>query len=79
MKEKIIEILSEINDEILHIGVDDDLLSSELIDSFDIVNIVAELEEAFGIEVQGDEITEENFSTISKIAGLVEHIIQGRE
>lgn len=79
MKEKIVEILGEINEEILHVGVEDDLLSSDLIDSFDIVNIVAELEEVFDIEINGDEIVEENFSTISKIAGLVEHIIQGRK
>ena len=79
MKEKIIEILGEINDEILHVGIDDDLLSAEFIDSFDIVNIVAEIEEAFGIEIEGKDIIEENFSTISRIVNLVENIIHDGE
>ena len=75
MKEKIIAILAEVNDEVRNIGVDDDIISSEIIDSMDIISIVAELEEAFDIEIEGELITKENFQTISKIMNLVESIM----
>lgn len=71
MLEKIYEVLGTINGETCHAGENEDLLEAGLIDSFDIVTLVAELEAAFHIEIDGEEITEENFSTVSRIVELV--------
>ena len=69
MRAQILELLQDINPEI----VDDDsveLVEDEIIDSFDIANLVANLEEAFGIEIDGEDIIPENFNTISDIRQL---------
>lgn len=71
MRAQILELLQDINPEI----VDDDsveLVEDEIIDSFDIANLVANLEEAFGIEIDGEDIIPENFNTISDIEALIQ-------
>ncbi len=71
MRTQILELLQDINPEI----VDDDsveLVEDEIIDSFDIANLVANLEEAFGIEIDGEDIIPENFNTISDIEALIQ-------
>lgn len=49
-----------------------DFIEDGLLDSFDLVNLVAELEDAFGIEMKGSDIIPENFVSIEKITELVE-------
>ena len=51
MKSKILQVLRECNEEIIE-EMDRDLLASGILDSFDIVNMVIELEEAFDIQMQ---------------------------
>ncbi|MDD5929203.1 MAG: acyl carrier protein [Spirochaetales bacterium] len=47
------------------------LLDSGVIDSFDIVDLIASLEEIFGIELDGDDIIPENFESVDAIAKLI--------
>lgn len=47
------------------------LLEEHIIDSFDVVNIVAELEENFSIELSAEDIVPENFSSLLAIEKLV--------
>lgn len=49
-----------------------DFIEDGLLDSFDLVNLVAELEDAFEIEMKGSDIIPENFVSIEKITELVE-------
>lgn len=70
-KEKVIAVLQKINSDIKN--DDTDLLAAGLLDSFDIVNLVSQLEDAFGIEIDPRHIVPENFRTISAIAALMEH------
>ena len=49
-----------------------DFVRDGLLDSFDIVALVNELEARFGIAVRGLDIVPENFASVAAIAGLVE-------
>ena len=70
MKEKIKEIIidnrPDINDLENALFVEDGLF-----DSFDIVTLVAEFDKAFGISIDGADITPENFNTLDNIVELV--------
>jgi acyl carrier protein len=70
-KEKVTAVLQKINSDIKN--DDTDLLAAGLLDSFDIVNLVSQLEDTFGIEIDPRYIVPENFRTISAIAALMEH------
>jgi acyl carrier protein len=48
---------------------DDDLLSSEIIDSMGILQLVAFIEEKYGIEVGDEDIVPENFKTLQFTTG----------
>lgn len=74
MREKIIEQLKEINEEIVE-DLDRDLLASGILDSFDIVNLVVTLEEAFDIEIEVDLVIPDNFRTAESIISLLENIL----
>ena len=73
MKEKVLEALEQVIDDIRSYQ-DEDLLAKGIIDSFDIVNIVVELEDAFEIEIDAEYVVPENFKTIEAITALVEKI-----
>ena len=49
-----------------------DFIEDGLLDSFDLVNLVSELEDAFDIEIRGIDIIPENFISIEAITNLVE-------
>jgi len=53
------------------IGEDDDLIDSGVIDSLGIFQLVAFLEERFGVVIGDEEITPENFASIVAIERLV--------
>mgnify|MGYP006121769409 FL=1 len=70
MKQKIINILKEIRPEFeFSSGID--FISSGMLDSFDVLTLVNELEEKFGISIDGLDIVPENFCTIESIVGII--------
>lgn len=70
INKKILDIIKNSNEKV-RIGIEDNLLDKGYIDSFDIVNIVSELEEIFDIEINPEDIIPENFQTINCISRLV--------
>lgn len=54
------------------IGDDDQLIESGIIDSLGIMSLLAFVEEKFSIEITGEDLIPENFSSISAITALVE-------
>lgn len=71
MKEKILAILKEIQPTFaFEDGVD--FVESGYLDSFDIVQLVAELESEFGVLISALEILPENFASTQAICALVE-------
>mgnify|MGYP000968656723 FL=1 len=72
-KEIVVNVLQAVNSDIKN--DDTDLLASGLLDSFDIVNLVSQLEEAFTVEIEPTDIVPENFRTVAAIAALMERSI----
>ena len=70
MKNKIIEILSEIRSEFDFNG-DVNFIESGMLDSFDVVTLVTSLDEQFGISINGTDIVPENFCTLEAIMKLL--------
>ncbi|RHR82414.1 acyl carrier protein [Odoribacter sp. AF15-53] len=71
MREKVIQILSELRPEF---DFNDSLnfMEEGMLDSFDIINLVTALDQEFGISIDGIDVLPDNFSTIDRIIGLVE-------
>lgn len=74
MKEKVMEILAEVNDEILDYD-GDNLIESGLLDSFQIVDLVGMFEEEFDIEIDAELVVVENFRTKEAIIKMLEGIL----
>ena len=70
MKKKIVALLTEIRPE-FDFSASDDLIAEGMLDSFDIVSLVASLDEEFGISIDGTEILPENFSSVDSIFQLL--------
>lgn len=66
----ILEILSNVRSDV-DFGNSKDFIEEGLLDSFDIVTLVEELEEHFGIEISGSDIVPDNFTTVESIEKLV--------
>ncbi len=71
MKEKIIEILSDLRTEFDFSEEGVDFIKEGMIDSFDMVCLVDELEQQFNIKISGVDITSKNFSTVASIEALL--------
>lgn len=67
----ILEILSNVRDDV-DFTASDNFIDDGLLDSFDIVTLVEEIEEQFGIEMKGSDIVPENFVSVETIEKLVE-------
>ncbi|MBR6483702.1 MAG: acyl carrier protein [Clostridiales bacterium] len=74
--EELIEILEE-----LHSDVDYEtcttLVDDRIIDSFDIVTIVAEVDERLGVMIPAEEIIPDNFNSASSLWTLIERLQNG--
>lgn len=70
MKQEILDILYEANEELEEYN-GDDMIEDMVIDSHDIFNIVVELEDHFGIEISPELIVPDNFKNADTILKLV--------
>lgn len=75
MKERVLKVLEEYNVALIE-GLDKDLLASGLIDSFDVVKIVIELEDEFDISIDVDSITPESFRCVNSIIELISKYVE---
>lgn len=72
MKEQIIKILTELRPEFDFSQEGVDFIEEGMLDSFDMVNLVSELDATYGISIDGVDILPENFATVDAIAALLE-------
>jgi acyl carrier protein len=71
MKEQIIKILTELRPEFDFTKEGVDFIEEGMLDSFDLVTLVSELDSTFGISIDGVDILPENFSSVEAIAALL--------
>lgn len=70
MKEKIVKILSGLRPE-FDFTENVDFIEEGMLDSFDIVSLINELDKEFNIVVPGEEVVPENFSSVEAISQLI--------
>ena len=71
MKDKILKVLRKQNK---NIDETTELIESGIINSFDLTNIVIELEDVLDIEIPFEEITAHNFKDVEAIEKLLEKL-----
>ena len=71
MKEKIIKILTELRPEFDFTQEGVNFIEEGMLDSFDMVNLVNDLDSTFGISIDGVDILPENFGTVDAIEQLL--------
>lgn len=71
--EELMELLTALKPEI-DFEVEQELIDEGLLDSFDVITLIAEIEDQFGIEVPAEEIIPENFNCAESIWRLLEQI-----
>lgn len=74
MNERVLGILQEIRPDV-DFQAEEKLIDDGILDSFDIVSIVGDLNDAFSIDISVDELVPENFNTLGAICDLVEKMI----
>ena len=75
MKEKVLAILEDLRPDI-DFEAEEGLISDGLLESFDLIQLIALLSDEFGIEISNHLLTIENFDSLDKITELVENIQQ---
>ncbi|MBQ9140633.1 MAG: acyl carrier protein [Lachnospiraceae bacterium] len=66
----VLSVLQNMKDDV-YFESSKDFIDDGLLDSFDIVTLVGELEEAFDIEISGRDIVPENFVSLESIEEMV--------
>lgn len=70
MKEKLIEIISEVNP-FEEISEDTELIESGIVDSLSLVYIINQIQMNFGVEFPEELLQAENFVSVNKIEEIV--------
>lgn len=73
--DEIIEILSDLHPDI-DFENENNLVDNKILDSFDIVSLIAEINDNFDIAISAEEITPENFNSAQNIWALVERLME---
>lgn len=71
--EKLIQILQEIRPDI-DFENETGLIDEGILDSFDVVSIISELDDAFGVQIRISELDPENFNSAEAIWNLVQEL-----
>ena len=70
MKETVLAILADIRPE-FDFTEEVDFIEQGMLDSFDIVTLVSEIEEKCGVAISGADIIPENFASVDAIVDLI--------
>ena len=71
MKERIIEMLTDLRPEFDFTQSGVDFIEEGMLDSFDLVALVSDLENEYGIKIDGVDVVPENFGTLEAIESLL--------
>ncbi len=71
MREQVMEILTGIRTDVDFNNVNQKLIDDKVLDSFDIIAIVSEFNDAFDVEISAEELLPENFNTVDAMVELI--------
>ena len=75
MKEKLLAVLEEIRPDV-DFAHEKKLIDDGVLDSFDIIQVVMELNEAFQIDINVEDLEPDNFNTIEAMMELITKLQQ---
>lgn len=67
---KVLEVLQQIRPE-FDFTASENFVEDGMLDSFDVVTLVSDLDRAYGISIAGTDIVPENFSSVPRIEQLL--------
>ena len=70
MRERVLEVLKAVRRDV-DFEKETKLIDDDILDSFDIISIVSDLNEKFDVDITADELEPENFNTLDAIVALV--------
>ncbi len=70
IRESILEILQELHEDV-DFEQEEQLVDHKVLDSFDLVTLVAELGEEFEVEITARDFVEENFNSVDRLTNMV--------
>lgn len=73
MREELMEILEELRPDV-EFEKEKKLIDDGILDSFDIVSLVGELNNAFDVSINVEDLLPENFNSVEAMIELVEHL-----
>ncbi len=73
--EKLMNILKELSPEV-DFANEQKLIDNAILDSFDMVSLIGEINEAFDVEISFDEIEPENFNSAERIWKMIQTLRQ---
>ena len=76
--DKLLEILKEVRPDV-DFANEKSLIDDGILDSFDVVSIISELDTAFGVQVRIAELDPENFNSTESIWELVQKLKGGNK
>lgn len=71
--EKLLEMLAELHPDV-DFETEDRLIDDKILDSFDIVTIVAEIDAEFDVAIPAEELLPENFNSAKALWALIERL-----
>lgn len=71
--DELMEILEDICPDV-DFGVEEALIDDKILSSFDILSIISEISEAFGITLSPAEIIPENFNSAKSLWAMIERL-----
>ena len=73
--ETLLNILSELHPEV-DFETETGLIDNKILDSFDIVTIVAEIDSEYDVAIPAEELLPENFNSAKALYALVERLME---
>lgn len=74
--EELLEILNDLHPEVDFTSCNT-LIDDKILDSFDIVSVIAEINERFDVTITAEKITPENFNSASALFALIQKLEDG--
>lgn len=74
MREELINLLKKVRPDV-NFDVENQLLSEEVLDSFDIMMILAEISDNYNVEIDPDDVNEMYFDSVEGIEKLINNSV----